>query len=167
MSAVTASATATINRACPSCGSADTASLQAIYEHGTSTSAGGVVGLVGDQLGIGGTVGSSMTEAGRRAAPPERQNVSEPLIMAGSMLVLLLVLALLAVRALIFGGVGLLLLPVYALAGAGLFWIMRRYLLAVRSRSTYNANDWLARHEQWSRRWGCRRCGATFEPTPR
>jgi len=47
MAAYTTAPSATTSRACPSCGSGDTASLRSIWEQGTSPAEGAVVGLVG------------------------------------------------------------------------------------------------------------------------
>ena len=57
---------APIVRRCPGCGSDDTASLEAIDEHGRSPSTGVVAGLIGDRLGFGGAAGMSMSQPADR-----------------------------------------------------------------------------------------------------
>lgn len=141
---------------CQSCGSADVARLQVIWEGGTSnidtrTRSSGIgigIGTGGLGIGVGGgggrTKGVAQTLAGQRAAPPARKGMSLKFALVAILVGPMLLAAMLGEWA------AVLVLPL--LLGYGIYCIY------------WNNTTWPRLYQAWQSRWMCRACGVVFLP---
>jgi hypothetical protein len=143
---------------CPHCQSSQVRTCQAIWEAGSSTATSTVDGPGGSVT----AVGTAMTLAAQRCAPPEASSVGR----AGCGGILLSIFCLSIYWGLVnlfvkshswleaFGVVGLLGL------GYGIFATGRMVWRNIR----YNSDELPGQIEAWKRSWRCDACGATFTP---
>ncbi len=152
---------------CPHCGSADTARLQAVFEHGTRD-------YISDSPAFGITVGGSSSVAAQRASPPPKAygGTATMLIVIGGLMVLLITpCVVLAAHSTsprrpldtamwsdlhpaLYTSFAL--IPFVPLLAWGIWLRLRAY--------RYNRTVWPPLYEAWACQWMCRRCGDAFVP---
>ena len=157
-------------RACPKCGSDDTAACSSVYEAGTSDSrsesahVGAAVasGRLIPAGGLSSTSGRSQTALARRVAPPEKK-AAEGHLYGGVGCLAVLGLATLGA---VLPGVGDDINPgagMWVVVGIGVVVGLGLVAQGVEMKK-YNDEEWPALHRQWRAEWVCLRCGRTFQP---
>lgn len=160
---------------CPKCGSADLRRVSLVYEEGTNrietTTDGGGIGYVGDQIAFGmtssSTSGVAQSDLAEQLAPPERleEGVTGGAFSFGC-LSLLALTAFVLWSAMIYGRRGFAVGSVLWILGMAFWWwgIGSGRPLTSRENAKWNATVYPKLRAKWERSLICMRCGTITDP---